>query len=145
MVLNRKGMIGMVDAMAFIIVITLALSVTISYMDPPDWRDPSGDVLDTICGVEVRLSDMTDLEDDSLVFLTDLIALDIRNGGHGSIDYVSQLLDVYSAGRGYHLVMTFGDGTVSVGSDVGGDNTSSRRVVFISTGGLLTISLTMES
>ncbi|MGN0097793.1 MAG: hypothetical protein ACI38Y_00510 [Candidatus Methanomethylophilaceae archaeon] len=145
MVLNRKGMIGMVDAMAFIVIITVALSVTISYIDPPDWRDPSGDVLDTICGVQVRLSDMTELEDDSLIFLTDLIALDIHNGGHGSLDYLSQILDVYSSGRGYLLELTFDGKTVSMGTDVGGDHTFSQREVFISTGGKLTMRLTMAS
>ena len=145
MVLNRRGMIGMVDAMAFMIIIAVALSVTISYMDAPDWRDSSGDILDTVSGVEVRLSDMTDLEDDSLVFLTDLIAFDIRNGGHGSIDYLAQILDVYSSGRGYHLELTFDDVTISVGVDVEGDTTFAHRDVFVSTGGKLAMRLTMAS
>ncbi len=145
MVLNRKGMIGMVDAMAFTIVIAVALSVTISYMDTSDWRDTSGEMLDTISGVEVRLSDMTDLEDDSLVFLTDLIAFDIRNGGHGSIDYLVQILDVYSSGRGYQLELTFDGVTVSVGGDVEGDTTFANRDVFVSTGGQLAMRLTMAS
>ena len=99
MVLNRRGMIGMVDAMAFIIIIAVALSVTISYMDAPDWRDASGDILDTVSGVEVRLSDMTDLEDDSLVFLTDLIAFDIRNSALRVIADLARLLGVYGRGR----------------------------------------------
>lgn len=145
MVLNRKGMIGMVDAMAFIIVIIVAMSVTVSYMDHQDWRDPPGEMLDTLCGVEVRLSDMTDLEDGTLVFLTDLIALDIHNGGHASLDYVSKLLDVYTSGRGYLLELTFGDITVSEGPGVGGDNSFAERKVFVSTGGMLKMRLTTAS
>lgn len=142
MVLNRKGMIGMVDAMAFIIVIMIALSITVSYMDQQDWRDPPGEILDTLCGVEVRLSDMTDLDDSSLVFITDLIALDIHNGGHASIEYVTKMMDVYTSGRGYLLELSFGDITVTEGNGVRGDSSFAEREVFVSTGGKLTMRLT---
>lgn len=145
MVLNRKGMIGMVDAMAFIIIITIALSITVSYIDQQDWRDPPGEVLDTLCGVEVRLSDMIDLDDGTLVPLTDLIALDIHNGGRASIDYVTKLMDVYTSGRGYLLELTFGDITVIEGGGVGGDSSFAEREVFVSTGGKLTMRLTTAS
>lgn len=145
MVLNRKGMIGMVDAMAFIIIIMIALSITVSYIDQQDWRDPPGEVLDTLCGVEVRLSDMIDLDDGTLVPLTDLIALDIHNGGRASIDYVTKLMDVYTSGRGYLLELTFGDITVIEGGGVGGDSSFAEREVFVSTGGKLTMRLTTAS
>lgn len=145
MVLNRKGMIGMVDAMAFIIIIMIALSITVSYIDQQDWRDPPGEVLDTLCGVEVRLSDMIDLDDGTLVPLTDLIALDIHNGGRASIDYVTKLMDVYTSGRGYLLELTFSDITVIEGGGVGGDSSFAEREAFVSTGGKLTMRLTTAS
>lgn len=145
MVPNRKGMTALIDAMAFLVIMIAVMSITYGYADLEKDDASAGDILETISEVEVRLSDMVDVKDDSVVMLTDLIALDIMSDGHRTLDYVIDILDVSCHGRMYRLDLGFDGRTVSLGGEVEGRCTEYSCECFVSTGGKLTMVLRISS
>lgn len=138
-------MTAMVDAMAFLVIIMIALSVTIGYISPSDDGGSAGELLDIISEVEVRVSDMTDLEDDSVVRLTDMLAYDIVNGSTGSMEYVADVLESYTHGTMYRLVIGFGDEEKVLGGLTEGGSSGACREMFVTTGGTIRMELVLGS
>lgn len=146
--LNRDGFVAMTDAMIFIVVIMVAVSVTVTYADhvSGDETDTSG-FLEDILSSRVRMSDMAE-GDDSLVKLSDMIALHVLTGAEGPRAYLEDAMDDFSRGRPYLLEMTYvqSDGTSmngSIGDPEGDSASSAERTVPVTTGGHLTVSLTL--
>ena len=76
--MNMKGMTAFADVMIFMVVIMMAISVTVSLNHTNEFMDVGPDVFLSYVGdTEVRLSDLTDIGDDSLVYLPDLMALSL--------------------------------------------------------------------
>lgn len=139
---NDRGFVAMADAMLFMVIIMVATVVVVSEDGPvrSDDRDASS-FLEALMSSEVRMSDLGE-GDDSLVRLSDMLALRVHVGSEGTEGYIAELLDSYCRGRGYLLSVSFefmerteewtlGDGGGTVSS-------SAERTVPVTSGGTLT-------
>ena len=138
-------MTAMVDAMAFLVIIMIAMSVTIGYISPSEDGGSAGELLDIISEVEVRVSDMTDLEDDSVVRRTDMVAYDSVDCATGSMEYVADVLESYTRGTMYRLVIGFGDEEKVLGGLTEGGSSGAYREMFVTTGGTIRMELVLGS
>lgn len=145
MVPNRNGMTALVDAMAFLVIMLIVLSLSISHITPEEGRSSADDIMDVLISVEVRMSDLTDLDDDSKVRLTDLVAYDMVNGTDRSLSYVEEVMDSFARGSGYRLMLEFGDLRVIIGCPDMEGSSGSVSDVFVSTGGTLHMDLVLSS
>ena len=145
MVPNRNGMTALVDAMAFLVIMLIVLSLSISHITPEEGRSSADGIMDVLISVEVRMSDLTDLDDDSKVRLTDLVAYDMVNGTGRSLSYVEEVMDSFARGSGYRLMLEFGDLKVIIGCPDMEGSSGSVSDVFVSTGGTLHMDLVLSS
>ena len=138
-------MTALVDAMAFLVIMLIVLSLSISHITPEEGRSSADGIMDVLISVEVRMSDLTDLDDDSKVRLTDLVAYDMVNGTDRSLSYVEEVMDSFARGSGYRLMLEFGDLKAIIGClDMEGSS-GSVSDVFVSTGGTLHMDLVLSS
>ena len=145
MVPNRNGMTALVDAMAFLVIMLIVLSLSISHITPEEGRSSADGIMDVLISVEVKMSDLTDLDDDFKVRLTDLVAYDMVNGTDRSLSYVEEIMDSFARGSGYRLMLEFGDLKVIIGClDIDGSS-GSVSDVFVSTGGPLHMDLVLSA
>ena len=145
MVPNRNGMTALVDAMAFLVIMLIVLSLSISHITPEEGRSSADGIMDVLISVEVRMSDLTDLDDDSKVRLTDLVAYDMVNGTDRSLSYVEEVMDSFARGSGYRLMLEFGDMKAIIGYPDMEGSSGSVSDVFVSTGGTLHMDLVLSS
>ena len=145
MVPNRNGMTALVDAMAFLVIMLIVLSLSISHITPEEGRSSADGIMDVLISVEVRMSDLTDLDDDSKVRLTDLVAYDMVNGTDRSFSYVEEVMDSFARGSGYRLMLEFGDLKALIGDPDMEGSSGSVSDVFVSTGGTLHMDLVLSS
>lgn len=145
MVPNRNGMTALVDAMAFLVIMLIVLSLSISHITPEEGRSSADGIMDVLISVEVRMSDLTDLDDDSKVRLTDLVAYDMVNGTDRSLSYVEEVMDSFARGSGYRLMLEFGDLKAIIGCPDMEGSSGSVSDVFVSTGGTLHMDLVLSS
>ena len=145
MVPNRNGMTALVDAMAFLVIMLIVLSLSISHITPEEGRSSADGIMDVLISVEVRMSDLTDLDDDSKVRLTDLVAYDMVNGTDRSLSYMEEVMDSFARGSGYRLMLEFGDLKVTIGCPDMEGSSGSVSDVFVSTGGTLHMDLVLSS
>ena len=145
MVPNRNGMTALVDAMAFLVIMLIVLSLSISHITPEEGRSSADGIMDVLISVEVRMSDLTDLDDDSKVRLTDLVAYDMVNGTDRSLSYVEEVMDSFARGSGYRLMLEFGDLKAIIGDPDMERSSGSVSDVFVSTGGTLHMDLVLSS
>ena len=138
-------MTALVDAMAFLVIMLIVLSLSISHITPEEGRSSADDIMDVLISVEVRMSDLTDLDDDSKVRLTDLVAYDMVNGTDRSLSYVEEVMDSFARGSGYRLMLEFGDLRVIIGCPDMEGSSGSVSDVFVSTGGTLHMDLVLSS
>ena len=143
--MNRRGFLAMMDAMIFMMVIMVAASALLLPMaDDGDGSDAS-EMLDGILSTEVRMSDLVEDGDGSKVRLSDLIALHMVSGCDGVEDYLTELMEAYSGGRGCTLTLRFGDLETVIGNGSGMPSVSAERSVPVTTGGQLTAKLELFS
>ncbi len=142
--MNRGGMLAMMDAMIFMAVIVLAVSVTASTVihTPTDERD-AGDLLDCLLSSEVRMSDLSAEGDGSMVRTSDMMALYLVTGESRVEDYLTELLEAFSAGRHYRLTIEFGGLSRTLGGWDGEPSASVSRTVPVTSGGDLTVTLAL--
>ena len=145
MVPNRNGMTALVDAMAFLVIMLIVLSLSISHITPEEGRSSADGIMDVLISVEVRMSDLTDLDDDSKVRLTDLVAYDMVNSTDRSLSYVEEVMDSFARGSGYRLMLEFGDLKAIIGCPDMEGSSGSVSDVFVSTGGTLHMDLVLSS
>ena len=138
-------MTALVDAMAFLVIMLIVLSLSISHITPEEGRSSADGIMDVLISVEVRMSDLTDLDDDSKVRLTDLVAYDMVNGTDRSLSYVEEVMDSFARGSGYRLMLEFGDLKAIIGCPDMEGSSGSVSDVFVSTGGTLHMDLVLSS
>lgn len=139
--MNMKGMTAFADAMIFMVVIMMAISVTVSLNHTNEFMDVGPDVFLSYVGdTEVRLSDLTDIGDDSLVYLPDLMALSLTTDTDVE-EYLEALLDsTFGSGR-YRLVLMYEGQTGIIGSEHKYFTAQYSRTIPVSTGGSIYIDL----
>ena len=141
--MNDKGMTAFVDAMVFLIVIMMAISLTASYsFKSTELREDPDDILTVLSGTELRLSDLTDVEDDALVYLVDIMALSFSESTRLD-DYLYEILDgILGKGR-YSFTYSMGDLTRTLGDDGLFFRYQDTKELRASTGESLVISLSI--
>lgn len=144
--MNRRGLTAMADAVAFMVLMMAVMSLTLSFSadtgeDPPD----AGALVSEMMGAEVRISDLTSEDDDTLVGLPDLIALHVLRGEDGVKDYLEELLVTFCRGHPYELTASFGDLSMKMGDSGAALLTGYTCTVPVSTGGELTLTLRIWS
>ena len=144
--MNRRGMTALVDAMVFMVVMMMVVSLSVYQVTAnSDPGADAGEMMDSLCGVQVRISDMSSLDDDSLVYLTDLMAVHTTNPNADLVSYLESVLDKQSGGRAYMLTMGYGGKTGTVGSDFPNESSSSHRELPVSIGGTLVLDIRVSS
>ncbi|MBR4202451.1 MAG: hypothetical protein IKQ93_02640 [Candidatus Methanomethylophilaceae archaeon] len=139
--MNRQGMTAFADAMIFMVVIMMAISVTASLHHHDESMDIGPDVfLSYIGDTEVRLSDLTDIEDDSLVYLPDLMALSLTADTDVE-EYLETLLDSAFGSDRYRLVMVYEGQTGVIGSEHTFFTAQYSKTISVSIGGSIYIDL----
>ena len=144
MVMNRRGMTALVDAMVFMLVMMVVIHITVHQADPGGPEADAGEIVDSICAVEVCVSDLTDMDDDTLVFLTDLIALHVLGGDTRTDEYLEAVLEAGCAGRDYCMSMDYAGRLEVLGVPVGHPVSSAVRQVPVM-GETLTLELRLSS
>lgn len=134
-------MTAFADAMVFLVVIMVAISVSVLHSPT---HDSSGigpdDFLDVLGSIEVKLSDLTDVDDDTLVYLIDVMALSMFKD-NGVTGYLEDILETIYGGDGYTLFMEFGSASSSIGTERQIYLAEDSRSYPVSTGGALYVSL----
>ncbi len=141
--LNTNGFTAFIDTMIFVVIMIIAVSVTANTFFQNDSleADPD-DFLTVLSNTEVRLSDFTDLQDDSLVYITDVMAYSLSN--ESSLDgYLAGLLEEMYGKNRFLLTYSMGKRTGSVGVEDLFYVYQSSVQVTISTGDVLYITLSV--
>jgi hypothetical protein len=136
-------MTALVDSMIFLIVMMAAIAATISIHDHDDTPDEDpDDFLGNLSKVQVRLSDFTPLEDDSLVYMADVLAYSASNQCRAT-DYLSSILDRMYGQHRYCLEYSYQGSTGSVGDLKGYFLQQSTMTISVSTGGDIDLKLSI--
>jgi len=139
--MNRKGLTAFMDVMIFMVIIMMAVSVTLVYThdEVVSDEDPE-DFLSRLTKVEMRLSDLTDIKDDSLVYMVDLLNYDITN----DTDVSTYLEDVLNSVYGEHrFIMEYSNqsGSVVLGDAEGFMRYLTSKELRASNGDIINVSL----
>ena len=137
--MNRGGFVALMDAVIFSAVILVALSALlglgITAQDGDD-RDVSA-ILGSVMSAEVRMSDLAEDGDGSMVRVSDLCALWVSTGDGDVEEYLEEALDALSGGRGYRLDLSFGEYSRSIGDGGERESMAAFADVPVTTGGTL--------
>ncbi|MBQ8179532.1 MAG: hypothetical protein IJ026_03685 [Candidatus Methanomethylophilaceae archaeon] len=139
---NRRGLVSLVDAMLFLLIVSLALSVPL-YLDAggdPVDADPST-MLDDLCGARMRMSDLYPGGDGSLLPLTDMLAMDVVTGTDAALSYAGSYLDEVTGVSPYRLTLGYGDLSVVIGDEVPEPVSGASAEVPVTAGGRLRMTL----
>ncbi len=136
-------MTAFADAMIFLIVMMMAISVIVTYNHIDQGADIGpDDVLRDISIIEMRLSDLTDIEDDSLVFLSDLMALSLTQETDVD-DYLKSILDAVFGENRYFLSYRYGELSGSIGTEFDHYTLQDSRSIPVSIGGYIDVMLSI--
>ena len=111
-------MTAFVDTMVFLIVVMMAITVTAvsGQAGYDDSTDPE-EVLSMLAATEVRLSDLTNIEDDSLVYLPDVIAYSITNDSMVP-GYLDELMGSVFGKHRFCLTCSYQEKSMVVGEEL---------------------------
>jgi hypothetical protein len=131
----------MVDAMIFILIIGLLVAVVHQSRDDYVMNEAS-DVTNAVFSAKVRISDVTDKEDELILPLTDVIAASLVLGDDNVLDYLREILDGVTARPGaYLLEMKYKEYAAILGTGAGECMSGCEKDVDVAYGGELHISL----
>ena len=134
-------MTAFMDCILFLMIIMMAISVTAVTNLPQDVGDDDPErFLSLMARAEVRLSDLTDIEDDSLVFMTDVIAYSVSHECSVN-DYLKDMLDASFGEHRYLLEYEYGGISKIIGEDAGYFRYQSSTELPVSIGGKLSLVL----
>ncbi len=140
--MNRRGLVSLVDAMLFLLILSVALTVPL-HLDAgggPVDADPST-MLDDLCGVRMRMSDLYPGGDGSLLPLTDMLAMDVFVGTDPALSYTGSYLDALTGASPYRLTLEYGGLSVVIGDDVPEPVSGASVEVPVTAGGRLCMTL----
>lgn len=103
-------MTAFVDAIVFILVIMLALSVTANHVIGGDEDYPNASVfMDAVTATTVISSDVSSMESEIRTGLVDMVAYALVSGDRGPLDYLTVLMESHCRGHGYVMEIVYGD------------------------------------
>lgn len=149
--MNDSGFLAMMDALMFIAVIIVACSV-VAGMDSDGGDDGSeaSELLESLVSSKVRLSDLSE-GDDTIVRLSDLMALHAVRGSEPVEDYISDVLTAFTGGAPFLLTIEYTapestDAPEPISAEIGTHDDfreSAERTVPMSTGGTVRVVLSL--
>lgn len=136
-------MLALTDAVIFCTMSVLALGLMLAVFPTPtaEFSRTAPDILDALLSSQVRMSDLVNGGDGSLVRVSDLCALHAISPDPGTEAYLKELLDMFSAGRGYGMTIEYGGGMAVFGEMPREPLTAAVREVPVSTGGSVRVAL----
>ncbi len=136
--MNRKGMLAMVDAMVFIVVIMMAAAAMVhTAADRGSSDADAGDVLESVMSSKVRMSDLWEGGDGTLVKISDMVALDLVSGTECALGFAEKCLESFSKGRPFLLKVSYGGAEAMIGSEGGRPASSAAMDFQVTTGGIV--------
>ncbi len=143
MLRDAGGMTAFVDAIAFMAILVLAISaLSVSYGFEEENGPNASEVLDAISSSKARLSDLTDMEDDAVVYVTDILAYSVHTGDGKAMEYLQDLLDRHCRGHPYSAELEFGEDRKTIGDGVKARSGASGDYP-VSSGGSIRITLSI--
>jgi hypothetical protein len=142
MLKDRSGFTAYVDAIAFMAIILMALSVISMQFGMDEENGPNAsEAMDAISAAKVRPSDVSDLDDGAVVFLTDVLAYSLANGDGKPLEYLEEFLDLHCRGHPYRMELSYGDENSSIGEEDVKVYSGAESSFPVSLGGTLSASL----
>jgi len=144
--MNGRGMTAIVDAMAFIMVMGIVISVAfnISNEDLEIGPDASK-ISETILYSTIRMTDLHADAEPTLIGISDLIAVSMRTGDDAVFDYIKNVLNAHlSDPARYRMDFEYGDMKMGLGSGFGIPLSESTMNVSIVYGGSLKVTLSLS-
>ncbi|MBO4569484.1 MAG: hypothetical protein J5674_06010, partial [Candidatus Methanomethylophilaceae archaeon] len=141
---DRRGITAFLDAIVFMGVLLLALTLLPSQLYAPDEGGPSAsELLDAIAASKVRMSDLSEDGDDSPVFLTDMVAYSVHTGDGLALEYLEKVLEAHCRGHPYQVRLSYGDDAASIGEGSVKARSGASAEYSVSAGGRLGISVSI--
>ncbi len=141
--MNRKGMLAMVDAMVFVVIIMAAAAVMVHTANTGTSDSDAGDVLESVMSSKVRMSDLREDGDGSLVKVSDMIALDLVSGTTDALEFAEGCLESFSKGRPFLLSVEYDGKTAAIGTEGSRPASSASMDLPVTTGGSVHAELTL--
>ncbi len=143
MLSDRRGMTAFIDAIAFMAILVIALSaLSVSYGFEEETGPNASEVLDAISSSKARLSDLTEMGDDAVAYLTDILAYSVHTGDRKALDYLEELLDIHCRGHPYTMELEFEGTKKTLGEEVKVRSGASGEYA-VSSGGTIGIRLSI--
>ncbi len=132
---DRKGLTGIMDAVIFMVLISMAFSALYVYdAGNNDFRDAS-DISDEILSAKFSLNEITDHEDSKIVCFTDLLAVTTVSNDERVLEYLVSLLDSTTGMPGsYKMTITYMENSFTVGTGSGIPRSSCVRATPVTYG-----------
>ena len=116
MLKDSRGITAFLDAMVFMGILVVALSMLSPGFSHADDGSPSAsEVLDAMAASKVRMSDLSSDGDDSPVFLTDMAAYSVHTGDRHALEYIDAIMKAHCRGHPYKVTLSYGDSTEDLG------------------------------
>ncbi len=140
---NKKGITGMIDAIIFIIVISLALSAMyLQDLETDPQHDDASMISDIVTSAKFHMKDVVDTDDSRIINLTDLLASASVTGDTDITDYVDALIDsIIGIPDMYSLHVDYGGDSLEIGNGKGTPTSSCTRDVQVTFGGHMSMTL----
>lgn len=138
---DRRGFNAIFDVSVFIVLILLCIPLLFHSVPDDVERVDAGDVMDAIVGTRLHVSDVTQLEDDTVHGMYDLLAYSAYSGDPGPIEYVDEYLKSVLSGHGYFLTAEYRGKVVTTGEQTGSESSRSERQCTVSFGGTVDLIL----
>jgi hypothetical protein len=145
---DRRGITAFLDAIVFMAILMVALTMLPSQMDGIDEGGPSASkLMDAIAASKVWMSDLSDDGDGSPVFLTDMIAYSVHTGDKRALEYLEEILDAHCRGHPYKVRISCGETEETLGDAQVWTASGAHAEYTVSTGGrlALTVSIGLRS
>ncbi len=143
MLKDDRGMTAFIDAIAFMAILVLALSaLSVSNGFEEENGPNASEVLDAISSSKARLSDLTAMDDDAVVYLTEILAYSVHTGDEKALEYLEELLDSHCRGHPYAMELEFEGKKRMLGEEVKVRSGASGEYA-VSSGGTIGIRLSI--
>jgi len=121
--LKRKGMASMMDAMLFIVVLGIAVSVIFVHVSYEPSETSAKDVHDDLFRTQLRVSDVFDIDDDRVMPLCDLLVAYFLAEEGRIIEFILNVLNNTISGTFFFTCAALGS-TIEIGSEGSGPRSS---------------------
>ncbi len=144
MLKDSRGFTAYVDAIAFMAILLMALSVISVQFGTDGENGPNAsEAMDAISAAKVRPADITDLDEGAVVFLTDVLAYSLASGDGKPLSYLEEFLDLHCRGHPYRMELAYGDASRTIGVEDVRTYSGAESEFPVSLGGKLRASLSI--